>query len=119
KGNWLHLPKQMLTAMIQTVQTDAIKVHTPECVTAKHVCLASTLQGRKVKTVGGKLLGTVQDILLDEYSWKITGLEISDGFLSDIVTGRAVIHQPSIVTQSEHAVVVEDKLEKLWETQRN
>ena len=117
KGNWIHSAKQVSVETAPIVAVTGIKVATAKVLKAKGSHLVSTLQGKKVKTAGGKLLGTVQDVLLDDTCTAITGLEISDGFISDIVSGRAEISRGGIVKLSKDAVIVENALEKIWEKQ--
>ncbi len=116
KGNWLHPPRQVPASLVKTVELEAVK--TEESQAAKiesYESQVSSLYGKQVQTVGGKVLGSVQDVVLDDLCCQVMGLEISDGFISDLVTGRAIIPRPCIITQSEHAVIVEDKLGEIWQ----
>lgn len=118
KGNWFRLAKQIPRPLIRQVEMDLIKVENPEAVELSHGdCLVSALNGRTVKTIHGKVLGKVQDAVVDEQCKFVTGFEISDGLISDLVTGRAIIQRSSVISESEHALVVEDKLEKIWDSQ--
>ncbi len=116
KGNWLRPPRQVLSSSVKRVEAEAVKTEEPQVAELDNFdCLVSSLHGKKVQTVGGKLLGSVQDVVLDDLCSRVTGLEISDGFISDLVSGRAIVPRPDIITQSDHTVIVEDKLEEIWQ----
>jgi uncharacterized protein YrrD len=118
KGSWLHSPKQVVVESVSEVNGDGIKVHNSSLSELEHSKqLVSSLCGKRVATAGGKVLGSIQDVVIDESCFKLTGYEISDGFISDLVSGRAVIEQPSIVTQSNYVVVVDDQLVTIWDSQ--
>ncbi len=118
KGTWFHPPRQVTVQSVLQVNGDEIKVENClPCEYNRSQPLISSLSGKKVATRGGKIIGSIQDVILDESCFKLTGYEISDGFISDLVGGRAIIDKTSIVTQSNHIVVVDDGLATIWDSQ--
>lgn len=118
KGNWFRSARKIPRSLVRSVSRESIKVENPEAVAlSEQERLVSCLNGKPVKTIQAKLLGTVQDVVVDQECREIAGFEISDGLISDMVNGRVVIDQSSIITQSENAVVVKDVLEKIWSNQ--
>ena len=47
-----------------------------------------------VKSIDGSLYGMITDIYVNLINGKITGYELSEGYLDDIVNGRRIIHIP-------------------------
>lgn len=116
KGGWFHPARLVPLTGIQQLASDMLKAENtePQALTAR-VPLVSKLQRKKVTTQAGKPLGSVQDIVVDENSFRITGLEISDGLIRDLLSGRALIERAAVITESEHVVIVEDQLADIWE----
>lgn len=116
KGSWFHAPKQIEVTSISQVAEDAfIAAGEPVSVKIDKPCLVSSLGGKPVQTVSGRQLGTIQDVLLDDQCRTIIGYEISDGFISDVLSGRAVIFKHNVLGYERDLVVVEDKLAGMWE----
>lgn len=65
------------------------------------------LFGKKVQNKEGTNLGTVKDLIFDSDSGKIKGLEISRGFLEDVVDGRNVIMMKNNIECGEEFIVIE------------
>lgn len=117
KGNWFRSPRQVSVQSVLKVNGDEIKVENGlPFEYDRSQPLISSLSGKKVATSGGKIIGSIQDIILDESCFRLTGYEISDGLISDLVSGRAIIHTPNIITQSDHVVVVDDGLATIWDS---
>lgn len=65
--------------------------------------------GKDVLTEEGNLLGTVEDVFLDDNLGKIVGYEVSEGFLVDLREGRKVLKaHPEMVVGLDALVVPED-----------
>ena len=47
--------------------------------------------GRRVYTNTGIELGVVEDILFDQATGRLEGIEVSDGILEDIIQGRNIL----------------------------
>ncbi|KJS20315.1 MAG: hypothetical protein VR72_11745 [Clostridiaceae bacterium BRH_c20a] len=65
--------------------------------------------GTPIMTEGGKYLGTIGDILVEDNSGKILGYEVSDGLLKDLVSGRSLLTVPQIITYGEDAVIIKEE----------
>lgn len=63
--------------------------------------------GKKVQNKDGTNLGIVKDIIFDSDSGRIKGLEISRGFLEDVVDGRSVIMMKNNIECGEEFIIVE------------
>lgn len=49
------------------------------------------IRGLRVELVDGRHIGVIDDLLIDDQTGKITGYEISDGVIQDLLDGRAII----------------------------
>lgn len=67
--------------------------------------------GKDVLTEAGDLLGTVEDVYLDDNLNTIVGYEISEGFLVDLKEGRKVMRARPNFMIGQDAVLVPDDTE--------
>ncbi|WHX48017.1 PRC-barrel domain-containing protein [Paenibacillus woosongensis] len=70
-----------------------------------------------VLTEDGTMIGTVADVYFEQNLGNtITGIEISDGFISDLMEGRKILPLTPGITKGENAIMVppnsEQRLEK-------
>jgi len=65
---------------------------------------------RVVLTSSGEVLGQVSDLLIEEDLGNISGYEISDGYLKDVMLGRKVIATSDILSWGIDTVIVRDEL---------
>ena len=63
--------------------------------------------GQKVQSKEGKKLGTVKDLVFNSETGNIEGLEVSRGFLEDIVDGRNIVLMRDGVEFAEEFIIVE------------
>jgi uncharacterized protein YrrD len=68
------------------------------------------LTERVVLTSSGEVLGQVSDLLIEEDLGNISGYEVSDGYLKDVMLGRKVIATSDILTWGIDTVIVRDEL---------
>ena len=54
------------------------------------------IRGLRVECEDGRYLGVIQDLVLDETTGEITGYEISDGVIQDLLNGRVTIPNAGI-----------------------
>ncbi|ANE47209.1 hypothetical protein SY83_14100 [Paenibacillus swuensis] len=76
------------------------------------------LKEMSVMTVTGNQLGLISDVYFDpELGTKMIGLELTDGFISDLKEGRKWMRLPETVTIGDDTIVVpaesEDALEEI------
>ncbi|WP_128896536.1 PRC-barrel domain-containing protein [Longirhabdus pacifica] len=65
------------------------------------------LAGMQVLTTNGRSLGTIEDVYLEKnMGKKVTGFELSDGFLSDLQDGRKFLPLMDEINVGEEAVIV-------------
>lgn len=64
------------------------------------------LKGLKVIDNQGNELGTVVDILFDPQGGDIKGIEISEGFIGDLLEGRQIIDKKFLQTCSKEMIIV-------------
>jgi uncharacterized protein YrrD len=67
---------------------------------------STPVQGKAFVTKEGEHLGFVEDVYFHVESGKIVGYELSNGILSDIIDGRAVIRSTECLKMGEDAVIV-------------
>ncbi|NLP43458.1 MAG: photosystem reaction center subunit H [Peptococcaceae bacterium] len=68
--------------------------------------------GMKVLTTGGKTLGKVQEFYIDPVSGKITCLDISDGKIEGLFSGKARLQAEDILTMGSDVIVVAEESEE-------
>ncbi|MDA8236183.1 MAG: PRC-barrel domain-containing protein [Clostridia bacterium] len=126
-GGWLWGAKIIRFEEFNSIGQDALTIAGEEAVCytakdgdAKHLYKnRKDITGYKVMTTGGKDLGTVEDILLQPETGKITGFEISDGVINDLLAGRAELYWDELPTIGEGTVVVADSFENIWQQQNH
>lgn len=65
-------------------------------------------EGTLVMTASGNNMGTIQDLVFDEEDGSITGYEVSDGLLMDIVAGRKIVSATNVLSFQNEAVIIGD-----------
>lgn len=79
------------------------------------VLYASRLEGHPVITEGGKNLGNIGDLLIDPQQGDVTGLEVTDGLMQDLLTGRIQLPWPDILSWGTESVIVADHWQDAWQ----
>ena len=100
---------------VQTLGTDAVVARSADGVLdAKQwrergveVARSSALKHKRVLTAGGRLLGQINDVLLDDVGI-VEAFEISRSGFAGLVRRRSRLHQGSDVTIGTDAVLVSD-----------
>ena len=83
----------------------------------KLVDIKGEIKGLKVYTKTGQDLGVVNDILFDQKTGTIEGVEVSDGVLQDIVLGRKVVPLfGKVEFSSESMLVDKEALDEMTST---
>lgn len=78
----------------------------------------TVLSGTQIYTVGGKHLGSVADMVIDEVTGKVTGYEISGGWVADTLRGKKFLPAPPGLTLGENAAIVSSEGAEALETKR-
>ncbi|GGA41636.1 PRC-barrel domain-containing protein [Paenibacillus physcomitrellae] len=117
EGKTLFSPqiKAVLWEDIIAYGEDAVMIRNKQAVRkmdAEHIKLTFALGSGKVKelpvlTSEGVMIGHVSDVYFDQHLGNtITGFEISDGFISDLVEGRKLLPFTGDIVKGENAVMV-------------
>ncbi|HEU4962791.1 MAG TPA: PRC-barrel domain-containing protein [Bacilli bacterium] len=118
KGGLVSQTKVLPKACIWAIGQDAVTVQRREGVIEfkdESGVMRSMIEGevhyvgKDVLTAGGDLLGTVEDVYLDDNLETIVGYEVSEGFLVDLREGRKVLPtHPEMIVGMDALVVPED-----------
>lgn len=115
--------KQLLSSSVKVVfwddimayGEDAVMIRNRQAITkwdAENIQLSflsgsGKLKGIPVMTGDGTVLGHVSDVYFDQKMGNtITGIEISDGLISDLMEGRKVLPYIAGMTKGENAIMV-------------
>jgi uncharacterized protein YrrD len=75
-------------------------------------CLTK-LCGKTVFTECGLQLGIISDLVYNECTGEVTGYELSDGLISDFLSGLKVMPLPEIQVVGEDRLIVPERMAKL------
>jgi uncharacterized protein YrrD len=112
---WFASPRLIAWEHLVSLGPDAVTIADEDVLQNmdEHVDAASLasgehkLKGLPVITVNGRQLGFLEDVYFEEkLGRKIEGLEISDGFISDLKEGRKRLPAPDEATIGDDAVIV-------------
>lgn len=71
-------------------------------------------RGKQVMKWNGQSLGTVSDVMIDPPSGQITGLELSQSFVDDLVAGRRYLPLlPTYPVQGDRLMISEEEAESI------
>ncbi|WMT40048.1 PRC-barrel domain-containing protein [Paenibacillus sp. D2_2] len=85
----------------------AIQVWNAENIQLTFLSGSGRIKELPILTADGSMIGCVSDVYFDrEMGNTITGIEISDGFLSDLIEGRKKFPYIPEMTKGEHAIMV-------------
>ncbi|ABZ84425.1 conserved hypothetical protein [Heliomicrobium modesticaldum Ice1] len=86
----------------------------PSPATPVLLCL-SRCEGHPVRTQAGRPLGQVGDILFDPAQGQLTAVEVSDGLMQDLLTGRLQLPWPDVTEWRADTVIVADHWQDAWQ----
>ena len=66
------------------------------------------IRGLRVELEDGRYIGVIQDLLVDDKTGKITGYEISDGIIQDLLDGRSTISNEGLNILADRVVTTSD-----------
>ncbi|MZP30987.1 hypothetical protein GTO91_14815 [Heliobacterium undosum] len=81
------------------------------------LCL-SRCEGHPVRTQAGRPLGQVGDILFEPAQGQLTAVEVSDGLMQDLLTGRLQLPWPDVTEWRTDTVIVADHWQDAWQRER-
>jgi uncharacterized protein YrrD len=117
RGGLLFSAKVLPKVGIRAIGQDAVTTESRQAIAALREELSeltSLLEGnvgKDVLTEKGHLLGTLEDVYLDDNLNTIVGYEISEGFLADLKEGRKVMRACSKIMIGQDTVLVPDDTE--------
>lgn len=112
-GGWLKECKVLLHQDVLKIDGEAITIADEALIKKlsafpeiKEACKkGGDVRGRRVEKQDGSYVGVVQDLVLQDFSGPITGYEISDGIIQDLLDGRSTIPSQEIEIYEDRLVV--------------
>ena len=117
-GGWLWGKNIIYLKDIETIGKDVVIILSADII----ICTAQDseakkltrdfydLIGNKVITQSGKDLGIIEDIIFEVDTGEITGLEISNGILADLIDGRSEIAFPQDIVLGDQSIIVGESI---------
>ena len=104
--------KQCIPSLISNIGRDAVIVNSkdlpcPKDNKEKKVILFSKLKGLHIVGSDGTEIGELVDIIFELPYCEIQGLEVSEGFIGDILTGRHTISKDTIKKISQDCILID------------
>jgi uncharacterized protein YrrD len=119
---WFNVAKIILIKDIKSIGKDAVliddasKIVTADSRVDKSVALTANndnfLDTNEVITQSGTRLGKVTDIYFNEITGKLEAIEVSEGFLKNIVSGTKKIEVDDIITVGTENLIVGDNVKQ-------
>ncbi len=114
KSGWLKDGKALRMSDLHAIGDDAITVSNPEPWVAVSkvtdgrpgLVTADRLRDRQVLTEDGRLLGSLEDVIIDSPSGTISEYVLSDGIIQDLLNGRVSIPVPEQAVVGEESIIV-------------
>ncbi len=117
-GGWLREGKGFLHVDLLKREEDCLVIK-DESVIKKiskmdHVreAIDKDIRGLKVELEDGRCIGVIQDVLVDDKTGEITGYEISDGVIQDLLDGRSTISNEGLNILADRVVTVSNLVTK-------
>jgi uncharacterized protein YrrD len=114
-ANWFHGGTGIATEQIRSIGDDTITIDhesaiadEQEIAVGDYVYLREGMIGKHIVTIGGKTVGTLSDIFVDEETRVLTGYEVSDSVIQDLLDGRRSIPLPLSQNIGEETVIISD-----------
>lgn len=118
---WLAEKKRLPFAELHRIGADAVTVQSEakllpfaqEYVLRQRLYGAKQLQGKRLDSEAGARLGVLADIVFDSRTGEIRSYLVSDGWVSDLLHGRAEMPLPQAQVVCEERIIVPESMEKL------
>lgn len=114
-AGWFHGGTGIHIQQIKSIGADSITVvdetvilNEEEIVTDNHKLLNEDIIGKPIVTTDGKAIGTLSDIYVDTKAGMLTGYEVSDSVIKDLLEGRRTMSLPSMQMIGEETLIVSD-----------
>lgn len=116
KGSYSVKGNVILLQDILSLGNDALIIDNPDCLVNlkkfKKICEMQDriqLRGFKIYTHAGDNIGVVQDIFFDYKTGKVEGVQVSDGWMQDIMQGRSILPFFGRVEIGNNNILVENE----------
>lgn len=114
KGGWLKDGRALRILDLHAIGEDAITVSDPEPWVAvskitdgrSELVPVDKLRDRQVLTEDGRLLGTLEDVIIDTPTGTIREYVLSDGIIQDLLNGRVSIPVPEQAVVGDESIIV-------------
>ncbi|GAB4145335.1 MAG: hypothetical protein OHK0017_04800 [Patescibacteria group bacterium] len=125
-GGWFSDAKVILTSDIQSIGSDAVIVGSADVIKRAAEIpqrIANIARGGNyltkthVVTETGVKLGDVTDVFFEMPSGQVTELEVSEGAIANIASGKKTVRIQDIVTVGEDAIIVRAYTEQAFQEQ--
>lgn len=124
---WFNTAKIILIQDIKSIGKDAVLVEDESKIVSANSQIDQSiavtanndnfLDTNEVVTRSGTKLGKVTDIYFNQITGKLEAIEVSEGFLKNIVSGTKKIAIDDIITVGTENLIVDDNAEKSIDTQ--
>lgn len=124
---WFNVAKIILIKDIKSIGKDAVliddssKIVTADSQVDQSIALTANndnfLDTNEVITQSGTKLGKVTDIYFNEITGKLEAIEVSQGFLKNIVSGTKKIEIDDIITVGTENLIVDDNVKESIDNQ--
>ncbi|HWR56619.1 MAG TPA: PRC-barrel domain-containing protein [Negativicutes bacterium] len=116
RAGWFHTGRGILLGGMKNIGPDSITIEDETAIVSAEALAAGgrtilneDIIGKDLVTAEGNIVGTLSDVLLDVKSGLLTGYEVSDSVIGDLLEGRSNIPLPAQQRIGENAVIVPDK----------
>jgi uncharacterized protein YrrD len=124
-GGILSSEQVLPYADVQTLGTDAVIARSQEHIvgarewhkTGTDAVRLSTFKNRRVITIGGRELGAVRDVQVDEQSGTVTAYDVAGPALTRLLERRGVLSRSAGVTVGPDALVVSEEVAREFEAE--
>lgn len=114
-GGWLRDGKGFLHSELIGRENDCLIIESPSVIRNLHSVpeLKKILdeqidvRGMRFEYDDGRFAGIIQDLVMDEQTGEISGYEVSDGIIQDLLNGRQVISNTGVSIDSGRVVASE------------
>lgn len=126
EGGWFKEARVLLISNVKAIGKDAVMIESAEViqkaseVPSRIASIADDsnhLTKDKVLTEDGTDLGQVSDIFFEFPGGKVTNLEVSQGLIKNIGSGKKHVNTEDIITVGQNALIVSKYTEAAFETQ--
>lgn len=117
-AGWFRSGKGIMREQLKSMGPDSLTVESEAAIVQEEVLVLNgrtlskeDILGKHIVTTEGKTVGMLADIYVDAATGALTGYEISDSVITDLLEGRKQMPLPAIQKIGEETVIVSDEQE--------